>query len=541
MTCEFAGSGFAEPNPSPVVLRRLGQLLRCVRGSCGSHGPLDTRALVGTGSRVIHSNSSASGDPLFYLSIAEASERYRDGSLTPPELLEAVFARIDETEPVVNSFVLETRDAARAEAAVSAERWQAGNPLSRMDGIPIGIKDIYDTAGVITAGGCYALRARVPAEDSTPVALLKAAGAVSVGKTYTVEFASGGLYNPQYRPEITVNPFNPTRQPGGSSSGTASGVAAGQMLAGTGSCTGGSIRGPASFCNLSGIKPTYGLCSKRGVMPLSKTLDHAGPICWTALDCAIFLDAMKGYDAMDPCSLVAPEPDQDITTLVNSMSGSTPLAGMKLGVIPSMVHGSAPDILARFEAAVAMLETLGATITTCEPLAGFDGYTLAGFDVAQMGIMLTEKATYISELLRERPNEVSALCVDQCTPYLDISAQKYVEWMETRREVEMRFEAALADNGIDAFLTPTTKQTAPEVDSDLKKQAEARKNTLDVYNTGIFNMTHQPAVAVPMGMSEDSMPTSLQVSGALWNDALVLQIAHAFQLATDYHLTRPTI
>jgi aspartyl-tRNA(Asn)/glutamyl-tRNA(Gln) amidotransferase subunit A len=113
--------------------------------------------------------------------------------------------------------------------------------------------------------------------------------------------------------------------------------------------------------------------------------------------------------------------------------------------------------------------------------------------------------------------------------------------METRREVEMRFEAALADNGIDAFLTPTTKQTAPEVTTDLKKQAASRRSTIDLYNTGIFNMTHQPAVAIPMGLSDEDMPTSLQISGALWDDALVLQIAHAFQLATDYHLTRPTL
>ena len=202
-----------------------------------------------------------------------------------------------------------------------------------------------------------------------------------------------------------------------------------------------------------------------------------------------------------------------------------------------MVHGSAPSILKRFEAAVATLESLGATISTCEPLAGFEGNEKG----AQTGIMLTEKATYIEELLRERPDEISPLCVDQCTPYLDISAQKYVQWMETRREVEMRFEAALADNGIDAFLTPTTKQTAPEVTADLKKQAEARKTIGDVYNTGIFNMTHQPAIAVPMGMSEEPMPTSLQISGPLWSDALVLQIAHAFQLATDHHLSRPML
>jgi len=273
----------------------------------------------------------AAGDKeeLYWISIAEATERFAAGTLTPVELLEACMARLDATEDRLNSFVKDMRLTAMQQAEASTARWKAGAPLGPLDGVPICVKDIYDTEGVVTAGGCWGLRDRVPEEDCHSVALLRAGGAVFVGKAFTVEFASGGLLNPHYRSNpdgsavVTPNPWNVKHQPGGSSSGTASAVAAGQVLAGTGSCTGGSIRGPSAYCNLSGIKPTYGLVSKRGVMALSKTLDHAGPMCRTAKDCAMFLDAMKGFDpkAASYDSLPAPDPEEVIT---ESLDGSVP-------------------------------------------------------------------------------------------------------------------------------------------------------------------------------------------------------------------------
>ena len=208
--------------------------------------------------------------------------------------------RVDATEPTLCSFVNDMRSHARTQAEESTRRWTAGHARGPMDGIPICLKDLYDCAGSVTAGGSYSLRDRVPAEDAHVVQLLRDAGAVFVGKTF--EFASSGMFNPQYRVEVCKNPYNTDHQPGISSAGTASAVAGGQSLGGTGSCTGGSLRGPSAYCNLTGLKPTYGLCSKRGMIALSKTLDHAGPMCRSALDCALFLDAMKGYDPLDPCS-----------------------------------------------------------------------------------------------------------------------------------------------------------------------------------------------------------------------------------------------
>jgi aspartyl-tRNA(Asn)/glutamyl-tRNA(Gln) amidotransferase subunit A len=318
-----------------------------------------------------HPAAGADAPPLHYLSIAEAAERFAEGSLTSPELLDALFSRIDATEPKTNSFVLQTRAEAYQQAVASAERWAAGRALGPMDGIPIGLKDIFDTAGVVTASGCHGLRERVPSEDAHSVALLRAAGAVFLGKTYTVEFASAGLINPAYRPEVCSNPHDTGRQPGGSSSGTGTSVACGQAMGGTGSCTGGSIRGPASWCGLTGHKPTYGLVSKRGVTKLSMTLDHAGPMCRSALDCAIFLDAIAGHDPFDPCSGTAPDSGQHATGYAAHVAAAAAVpAGTILVCVPSMLDGCKDDVVASFEAALAVLRQLGCEIVEAEPLEG---------------------------------------------------------------------------------------------------------------------------------------------------------------------------
>ncbi|MQC19357.1 MAG: amidase, partial [Chloroflexi bacterium] len=202
------------------------------------------------------------------------------------------------------------RDSALAEAKASAERAAAGRLIGPLDGIPIGLKDLYDTAGVITTGGTGSYRARVPARDATTVRLLREAGGVMTGKTNTHELALGGTTNnAHYGP--TRNPWNTDRVPGGSSGGSGAAVAAGQAIAAMGTDTGGSIRIPAAFCGVTGHKPSHGLVSRAGVLPLSLTLDHAGPLARTALDCALLLNALAAYDPADLDSI--PRPAEDFT------------------------------------------------------------------------------------------------------------------------------------------------------------------------------------------------------------------------------------
>ena len=243
------------------------------------------------------------------LTIAEASRRIDDGSLSPSELTEAAFARIEASDGGdrgVNAFVRLMRASAEAEASAASERAAAGNRLGPLDGIPLAVKDVFDTAGVVTNAGSGAFLDRVPARDATTVARLREAGAVLLGKTNTDEFAMGGTCN-NYWHGPTRNPWNLDRVPGGSSGGSAAAIAAGQALGGLGTDSGGSIRIPAAFCGVSGYKPTYGLVGRGGVAPIPATIDHAGPLAWTAEDCALLLNVLQGADPRDHDSVARAE------------------------------------------------------------------------------------------------------------------------------------------------------------------------------------------------------------------------------------------
>src|SRR3954454_8415294 len=243
-----------------------------------------------------------------YLTIAEAAKLIQQRELSPVELVDSRLARIEKFDGKLHSFIRVLADSARAEARAAETEIAAGNYRGPLHGIPIGLKDIYETAGVPTTGHSKVMQDHVPKADAFSVKKLREAGAVVMGKLATHEFALGGpSFDLPWPP--ARNPWETSRFTGGSSSGTGASVAAGLVLGGTGSDTGGSIRGPAAYCGLAGIKPTYGLCSRAGVLPLAFSLDHAGPMAWTAEDCAILLQAMGGFDAADPASANRPVPD----------------------------------------------------------------------------------------------------------------------------------------------------------------------------------------------------------------------------------------
>src|ERR1700722_8832609 len=227
--------------------------------------------------------------------IAEAATLIAAKQLSPVELTKACLARMHATEATLHAFVLPTEDRALADAKAAEAAIMRDGPRGPMHGIPIGLKDIVDTAGIETTCGSKILAGNVPERDAACAARLAAAGTVLMGKLTTHEFADGGPSFDLPKPPAH-NPWNPEHFTAGSSSGTGAAVAAGMVLGGTGSDTGGSIRGPAGLCGLAGIKPTYGLCSRAGVLPLSYTLDHTGPLAWTSEDCALLLQAMAGHD-----------------------------------------------------------------------------------------------------------------------------------------------------------------------------------------------------------------------------------------------------
>src|SRR5438552_18457581 len=236
-----------------------------------------------------------------FLTIAEAARLIEQRELSPVELVDSRLARIEKLDGRLHSFIRVLADQARADARAAETEINAGKYRGPLHGIPIGLKDIYETAGVATTGHSKVMQDHVPKADAFSVTRLREAGAIIMGKLATHEFALGGPSLDLPWPPAR-NPWDTGRFTGGSSSGTAAAVAAGLVLGGTGSDTGGSIRGPAAYCGLAGIKPTYGLCSRAGVLPLAFSLDHAGPMAWTAEDCAILLQAMAGHDPTDPAS-----------------------------------------------------------------------------------------------------------------------------------------------------------------------------------------------------------------------------------------------
>ena len=463
---------------------------------------------------------------LCYLTIAEAGRLIASRELSPLELTEAVLRRIEETDATINSYVRLMRDSALAEARAAEDRAQAGQTIGPLDGIPIGVKDLYDTAGVVTAAGTAAYSERVPVDDATAVRLLRKAGAVIIGKTNTHELAMGGTTNNVHF-GATHNPWKFDRVPGGSSGGSGAALAAGQALGALGTDTGGSIRIPAALCGVTGLKSTFGLVGRGGIVPLSLTRDHAGPMARSVEDCALMLNVLVGPDPRDLDSAMR-ERDGDYTSELHQG-----VAGLRLAVVPSLVEGCETAVEANFERSLEVLRGLGAEIGTIEPLAGFAddwrGLTRLGGGA--------EGASYIQDVLLRNPEKISEPMRGRLLEGLEAKAVDFVKAMEARKAVEQRYELALS--AFDAYVLPTSPMTAEPIAEDASAADPA--STLRFRNTGVFNSTRQPAVSVPNGFDDDGLPTALMVAAAKFRDSVALCVAHAYQVATAFHLERPAI
>ena len=464
-------------------------------------------------------------DDIDYLTIAEASARIDGGTLTPTALLDAALTRIDATDGAVHAYVRLMRDSARAEAAAADERARTKQRRGPLDGIPIGVKDLFDTAGVITAAGTSIFADRVPAEDATAVARLRAAGAVIVGKTNTHELALGGTTN-NVHTGATHNPWDLSRVPGGSSGGSGASVAAGQVPGALGTDTGGSIRIPAAFCGVTGLKPTWGLVGRGGIVPLSLTLDHPGPLTRSALDCALMLNVLAGDDPRDHDSVTRPA--EDFTAGIDGG-----VRGLTLAVVPSLLAGCTPEIAEAFKRACDVLAGLGARIVEAEPMAGIDNWR-----DPMMPVIVVEGSSYIEEILRTHPEAIGEPVRTRILTGFNYTAQQYARALQWRKEIEARFERTLIDGGIDGYLAPTATFAAEPIG---ETPQDERAPGDRFRNTGTFDWTHQPSISVPMGFDPDGLPLGLMISTARWHDALALRIAHAYQGATDFHRRHPSL
>ncbi|MGE3855883.1 MAG: amidase [Dehalococcoidia bacterium] len=460
------------------------------------------------------------------LTIAEASARIEAGTLSPVALAEATFARIEAVDGRVHAYVRLMRDSALAEARAAEARAADGQRRGPLDGIPIGVKDLFDTAGVVTTGGTGAYRDRVPEVDATAVRLLREAGAVLTGKTNTHELALGGTtHNVHYG--ATHNPWALDRVPGGSSGGSGAAVAADEALGALGTDTGGSIRIPAAFCGVTGFKPTYGLVGRGGVLPLSYTLDHVGPIARTVEDCALMLNALAGVDERDHDSV--PRPVEDYAARLD-----LGVRGLRLAVIQPLVDAAGPDVRAAFEAALETFGKLGATILAVDPMGDIERWE------AQTAPIITAEGATISEhILRNQPETIGEPVRTRILWGLDANVHDYVRAIEFRKLLQARFERTLGAGGeADAIVLPTSLFTAEPIgDSPMDERSPTDK----FRTTRIFNHSHQPSLSVPCGFDADGLPIGLMITTAKWTDAFALRIGHAYQQATDFHLRRPAL
>jgi aspartyl-tRNA(Asn)/glutamyl-tRNA(Gln) amidotransferase subunit A len=461
-------------------------------------------------------------DPCF-LSVAEAAALIEAKRLSPVELARAYLDRIERLNGRLNAYVRVLHDDALAAARSAESEIAAGRYRGPLHGIPIGLKDIYDTAGVPTEGGSKVCLGRIPAEDATTTRLLKQAGAVLLGKLATWEFAIGGTaFDTPFPP--ARNPWNLDHDPAGSSSGSGGAVAAGLCAFAMGSDTGGSIRWPAAWCGLAGLKPTYGRVSRAGIMPLSFSLDHAGPLTWTVEDAAIVLQAIAGPDPRDPASSSRPVPNYRAAL-------SLELKGVRLGIARSMFERDcvASDEMRRaFNQSVDVLHRLGASVTDIE-LPPLVLYSAAATLIARgEGFAIHEKT------LRERPQDYGALARDRLTIGAYIRASDMVQAMRRRLMLAQQTAAAMAE--VDAILLPTVPDPAPKL-GELEPYFGSERPPY----MRPFNLTGQPALSVCNGFDGAGLPLSLQIVGRAFDEATVLRIGHAYERATSWRQRRPAI
>ncbi|MDB5371429.1 MAG: Aspartyl-tRNA(Asn)/glutamyl-tRNA(Gln) amidotransferase subunit [Belnapia sp.] len=462
-------------------------------------------------------------DELCFLNIAEAARRIAAHDLSPAELTSACLARIEAMDGVLRSFIRVTAEPAMATARAAEAEIMAGGPRSALHGVPFALKDIFASEGLPTTGHSQRCVDNIATEDAATTASLKAAGGVLLGKLATHEFATGGpSWDLPFPP--ARNPWDLTRFPGGSSSGSGVAVAAGLVPGAMGSDTGGSIRLPAAFCGTAGLKPTYGRVSKRGVLPLSFTLDNAGPLAWTVEDCAILLQAIAGHDPRDPASADVPVPDF-------SAELHAGIKGMKIGLVRHWYESdrrASDATIAAMDAAVAILRGLGAEVReiTLHPLAAYQ---------ATMRVTgAAESFAIHADWLRSRPQDYGEVFRYRIFPGAMISGPEYVQAQRFQRLLADEMRAALRD--VDALLTSTTWGEAP-VMAEMRAEANFAAPPL----TNPWNVAQLPCLSLCNGFGPNGLPLSLQFATRPFDEATLLRIGQAYEAATPWRQRRPVV
>src|SRR3984893_18370791 len=427
--------------------------------------------------------------------IAEAAQAIATKRLSPVELTRACLDRVYKFDGELNAFVHLTEERAFADARAAEAAIMAQGPKGPLHGVPIGLKDIVDTKGIPTTCQSKLLQDNIPDADATCAEKLAAAGTVLIGKTTTHEFADGGPSFDLPKPPAR-NPWNTEHFTAGSSSGTGAGVAAGLILGGIGTDTGGSIRGPAALCGIAGIKPTYGLVSRAGVAPAAFSLDHIGPMAWTAEDCALMLQALAGHDPRDPASASHPIPNY--TALLGSG-----IKGLRIGVIHhfhEIDHKVSEGTQRGITAAIATFRDLGAAIREVQ-LSPLQDWTACGSLIS-----ITERAAAYEEWARTRLGDFGERMSSRLMLGAFVSGIDYVQAARRRRELRAELQAAMA--GLDVVLTAGLAGEPPKIDAVPKWDLFQQPSFMMP-----FNVVGYPAMSICSGYGAGGLPVAIQLVG----------------------------
>jgi aspartyl-tRNA(Asn)/glutamyl-tRNA(Gln) amidotransferase subunit A len=461
---------------------------------------------------------------LIYLSLAEAASLIEKREVSPLDLTDACIARAEALDATLHAYLTMTFETARLEAKAAADEIAAGKYRGPLHGIPFAIKDLYETAGVVSTAGSQLREHYVPAEDARTVELLKQAGIVMLGKLNLHEWAMGGTNVNEYYPTPT-NPWDTERVTGGSSGGSGAALAAGYCYGSLGSDTRGSIRIPAALNGITGIKPTWGRVSIRGIVPLNWSLDHSGPMARTAEDCALILNVIAGYDERDPTSADMPVPDY--------AASLTPqrLDGVRIGIPRNFFFDPAvvePVMISVTKAAGEALASLGAEVVDVEMPGELEFTASSAF--------FAEASWYHQSQFKEHPEMYGETIRKRLTDNAGISGVDYVRDRWRQLELKQAVRHLLRD--IDLILTPTSPIIAPkiaEVDTSIPG------GTILARHTSPFNISAIPTISMPAGFSDNRQPIGVQLSGRWWEEGLVLRASHAYQQVTDWHKQRPPL
>jgi aspartyl-tRNA(Asn)/glutamyl-tRNA(Gln) amidotransferase subunit A len=458
-------------------------------------------------------------DKIHALTISEALEALRRQKISARELVDACFRQIERLNPKLNAFIT----VLDREQAIKAQLPETSAPSSNsLRDIPLAIKDLFDVAGSRTTIGSKFFADHVATQDAFVIEKLKQAGAILVGKTNTHEIALGITgNNPHYG--TARNPWDTTRIPGGSSSGSAIAVATGMALGALGSDTGGSIRIPASLCGVVGFKPTFGRVSLRGVFPLSWNLDHVGPLVKSVKDAAWMLQIIAVYDPLDPASVKMLTGDY-LGHLQDDVKGRK----IALGV-GDFVEAADPEILKAVREAAKVFESAGCKVQEV------DVSWLKEAALANKLMTQSDGAAVHRDRLKEHPelfgDDIRRRLEDGAnTPLAD-----YILARRTQAEVRKKFEQFF--ESYDFLITPTTPIAAPTIEGHDAVEQAGRLTRF----TAPFNLAGLPALSLPCGFTKDGLPIGLQIVSRAWGEFKVLNIAHAFERATEWHKRMPTI